>query len=82
MFEFIKKSLEKAFPNAKIIDIEDTNGDNYHFAITVVDDCFQDLNLVARHKMVMKAIGNKVGNEIHALSINALSEEEEEKNGS
>ncbi len=77
MFEFIKKNLQSAFPNARYIEVEDTHGDNYHFAIKIVDDCFKNLNLVARHKMVMKAIGNKVGNEIHALSIDAISSEEE-----
>ncbi len=80
MFDFIKKSLENAFPNAKSVEVEDTHGDNYHFSIKVVDASFKDLNLVARHKMIMQAIGDKVGTEIHALSINALSLEEE-KNG-
>ena len=47
--------------------------DNTHYGALVVAAQFEGKRLLARHQMVYKCLGNLVGNEIHALSITALT---------
>ena len=56
--------------------------DNTHFEALVVASEFEGLRPLARHQLVYKALGALVGNEIHALSITALTPDEwREKQG-
>jgi acid stress-induced BolA-like protein IbaG/YrbA len=50
--------------------------DNSHFASRVVASQFAGLRPIARHQLVYKTLGELVGREIHALSIEALTPEE------
>ncbi|MDH3747826.1 MAG: BolA/IbaG family iron-sulfur metabolism protein [Gammaproteobacteria bacterium] len=47
--------------------------DNTHYAALVVANEFEGKRLLARHQLVYKALGSLIGNEIHALSIQALT---------
>lgn len=50
--------------------------DNTHFAALVVAAEFVDKRPLARHQAVYKTLGSLMGNEIHALSITALTPDE------
>jgi acid stress-induced BolA-like protein IbaG/YrbA len=50
--------------------------DNTHFASRVVAAQFDGLRPIARHQLVYKTLGELVGREIHALSIEALTPDE------
>jgi acid stress-induced BolA-like protein IbaG/YrbA len=50
--------------------------DNHHFEALVVAAEFDGKLPLARHQLVYKCLGNLVGNEIHALSIRALTPDE------
>ena len=50
--------------------------DNTHFAARVIAREFAGLRSVARHQLIYRALGEPVGREIHALSIDALSPQE------
>ena len=50
--------------------------DNTHFEALVVAAEFEGKRPIARHQLVYKCLGSLVGNEIHALSIKALTPEE------
>ncbi|NQV87891.1 MAG: BolA family transcriptional regulator [Woeseiaceae bacterium] len=50
--------------------------DNTHFGALVVAQEFIGKRLLARHQLVYQSLGSLVGNEIHALSITALTPEE------
>ncbi len=50
--------------------------DNTHFQALVVAAEFEGKRSVARHQLIYKCLGALVGNEIHALSITALTPEE------
>ena len=50
--------------------------DNTHFEALVVAAEFSGKRLLARHQMVYKCLGSLVGNEIHALSIIAMTPDE------
>ena len=51
--------------------------DNTHFAALVVASEFAGKRSIARHQMVYKTLGDKMGGEIHALSIEALTPDEQ-----
>ena len=50
--------------------------DNRHFAARVVAREFAGLRNLARHQLIYRALGEPMGREIHALSIDALSPQE------
>jgi len=50
--------------------------DNTHFAARVVAREFEGKKSLARHQLVYRTLGELVGREIHALSIEALTPEE------
>jgi acid stress-induced BolA-like protein IbaG/YrbA len=50
--------------------------DNTHFAARVVASEFVGKRSIARHQLVYRALGERMGTEIHALSIEALTPEE------
>lgn len=50
--------------------------DQTHFAARVVSADFVGKRAIARHQMVYRTLGERVGREIHALSIEALTPDE------
>lgn len=48
-----------------------------HFNVTIVADGFRDQSLVQRHRLVYAAVDDLMPHEIHALSIRALTPEEQ-----
>ncbi len=50
--------------------------DGTHFAARVVAREFAGKRSLARHQLVYRALGERMGREIHALSIEALTPEE------
>jgi acid stress-induced BolA-like protein IbaG/YrbA len=57
-------------------DIHVESDDNTHFAARVVAREFTGLRSIARHQLIYRALGEPMGREIHALSIDAVSPEE------
>lgn len=47
-----------------------------HYNVTIIADAFNDKTLVQRHQLIYQALGDLMKNEIHALSINALTPSE------
>jgi BolA protein len=48
-----------------------------HFAVTIVAACFRGRSRIERQRMVMQALADEFGPTIHALSIRALTPEEQ-----
>ncbi len=56
--------------------------DNTHFEALVVAAEFDGMRSLARHQLVYRSLGALVGDEIHALSIRAMTPDEwREKSG-
>lgn len=51
----------------------DVDGDGHHFAALVVSDAFAGLSRVQRHQRVYAALGDRMREEIHALSMTTLT---------
>jgi len=66
----IEKLIAAGFEDATIRVASD---DNHHFEALVVAAEFEGKRPLARHQLVYRCLGALVGNEIHALSIRALT---------
>ena len=56
-------------------------GDGQHFQALVVSALFAGRNRVQRHQLVYKALGDRMREEIHALSMQTLTPEEWNQRG-
>jgi len=69
----IEKLIENHI-NTEAVDVRSDDGT--HFAALVVSRDFEGLRPLQRHQLVYAALGDKVGREIHALSIQASTPDE------
>ena len=65
--------IEAGLPGGKAHVVSD---DNTHFEAIVVSADFVGKRQLQRHQMIYATLGQRMGNEIHALSIKALTPEE------
>ena len=66
----VAELIRAALPGA---EVRVQSEDQTHYAARVVCEQFTGLRGVARHQMIYKALGTRVGREIHALAIEALT---------
>jgi len=69
----IARLIESGLPDA---NVQINSDDNRHFEAIVVAEAFSGKRPLARHQLVYRSLGNRVGNEIHALSIRAYTPDE------
>ena len=69
--EEIKNLLKKAIPDAEIT-IQDLAGDENHYSATIKSKIFTGKSKIEQHKLVYRALNGKMGNELHALSLNTI----------
>ena len=69
--EEIRSLIKEAIPDAEI-DIKDLAGDENHYSATIKSKVFIGKSKIEQHKMVYKSLKGKMGNELHALSINTI----------
>ena len=72
--EQVAQLIRAGLPGAEVRVESD---DNTHFAALVVASEFVGKRSIARHQLVYRALGERMGTEIHALSIEALTPDEE-----
>ena len=71
----IKQMIEHGLSGATV----QVEGDGTHFQALVVTDEFEGLGMIERHRKVYASLGNRIGGEIHALSIQAYTRSEWEQ---
>ncbi|MGI9436636.1 MAG: BolA family protein [Geminicoccaceae bacterium] len=64
----IKALILDALPEAEI-DIEDLAGDGNHYHATVTASDFAGKSRVQQHQLVYRALGDRMGGELHALAL-------------
>jgi len=69
----IARLIESAFESATV---KVSSDDNTHFQALVVAHEFEGKNRLVRHQLVYQSLGKLVGNEIHAISVRALTPDE------
>ena len=58
-------------------EVKVSSEDNTHFEAIVISAGFAGKRPLQRHQMVYRTLGDFMGNEIHALSIEALTPDEQ-----
>ncbi|MDY7082075.1 MAG: BolA family protein [Halobacteria archaeon] len=74
--EIIEDSIEDAQVEVVSQEHEDEKSEGEHFGLVVVSPAFEGENKVNRHRMVHKALGDSLGDEIHAVEIRAMTPDE------
>ena len=69
----VARLIRAGLPGAQV---QVQSDDQTHFSVRVVAREFTPLRPLARHQLVYRTLGELVGREIHALSIEALTPEE------
>lgn len=71
----LKALVEAAIPGAqaRVVTVDDV-----HFQALVVAEAFAGKATLARHRMVYAALGERMGGEVHALSLRTLTPGEAE----
>ncbi len=64
----IEALIKAALPDARV-SIDDLAGDGDHYAASVVSEAFRGRSRVAQHQMVFKALGGRMGGQLHALAL-------------
>ena len=54
----------------------EVNGDGHHFEAVIVSSLFRGKSKVQQHQLVYRALGDRMREEIHALSMRTLTPEE------
>ena len=71
----IQALIRAALPDARI-EITDLRGDGDHYAATVVSAAFAGLPRVRQHQLVYRALGERMGGELHALQLTTAAPQE------
>lgn len=71
--DHVAELIRAGLPGAQVLVQSD---DQTHFAARIISADFAGKRSIARHQMVYRTLGELVGREIHALSIEALTPEE------
>lgn len=69
----IEARILQAMPQATVRVESD---DNVHYTAHIVSETFAGRSRIQRHRMVHEAIGEELGREIHALSLDLKTPEE------
>ena len=73
--EIIKEMIESGIPGADVV----VDGDGCSLQARIVSEQFQGISMVKQHQMVYETLGEKIGADIHALSLKTYTPEEWEK---
>jgi len=68
----IRQTIEAAIPCDRV----EVEGDGEHFRALIVSAAFDGLTKVRRHQRVYAALGERMREEIHALSMTTLTPDE------
>ncbi len=64
----LQRVLKEAFPDA-LVEIEDLAGDGDHYRARIVSAAFAGKSRLQQHQMVYRALGERMGGELHALAL-------------
>lgn len=69
----IRELIEAGMPDAAV---EVMGNDGQHFAARIISPSFAGKGIVEQHRMVYATLGDRMGGEIHALSLKTLTPEQ------
>ena len=76
MAEPTPTDIERFISDNLVCEHVEVEGDGRHFFATIVSAEFEGTNRVARHQRVYRALGDRMREQIHALSMKTLTPSE------
>jgi acid stress-induced BolA-like protein IbaG/YrbA len=70
------EQLQRYIQSGMQCDHVEVNGDGHHFEAVIVSPLFRGKNKVQQHQVVYKALGDRMREEIHALSMQTFTPED------
>jgi len=70
------ENIQQAIEAGLQCDRVEVSGDGEHFQALIVSNAFEGLTRVRRHQRVYAALGDRMRDEIHALSMTTLTPDE------
>ena len=70
----IETLIRAGIPDARV-EIVDLAGDGDHYEARVIAESFRGLPLVRQHQLVYRALGGRMGTELHALKLSTAAPE-------
>ena len=70
--EAIRAMIENGLPGAEV----QVHGDGRHFDAIVISDAFAGKTMLEQHRMVYATLGDKMGGEIHALTMRTYTRDQ------
>ena len=70
--EEIQAMIQRGLPDAEV----QVTGDGRHFDAVVVSEVFTGKGLLEQHRLVYATLGDKMGGDIHALTIRTYTREQ------
>jgi len=67
------ESIKSAIEAGVACDQVEVGGDGRHFQALIVSEAFEGLTKVRRHQLVYGALGDRMREEVHALSMTTLT---------
>jgi acid stress-induced BolA-like protein IbaG/YrbA len=67
--EYIQRAIEAGL----VCEHVEVAGDGQHFQAVIVSPAFEGLSKVKQHQLVYRALGDRMREEIHALSMQTLT---------
>jgi acid stress-induced BolA-like protein IbaG/YrbA len=67
------QSVRDSIATGLACDILEVQGDGHHFEALIVAGAFDGLSRVRRHQLVYAALGDRMREEVHALSMVTLT---------
>ena len=68
----IEALIRAGLPDAQVT-IEDLAGDGNHYRARIVSPTFRGKSRVQQHQMVYRALGDRMGGELHALALSTAA---------
>ena len=67
------ESIQQAIAAGLACDHLEVGGDGHHWEALIVSPAFEGLSRIRRHQLVYAALGDRMREEIHALSMTTLT---------
>lgn len=64
----LESLIKELLPDAQV-EIEDLAGDGDHYRARIVSSAFAGKTRIQQHQMVYKALGERMGGQLHALAL-------------
>ena len=74
----IERLIRESIPDAQVT-IRDLAGDGDHYAARVVSSAFAGMPRVKQHQLVYRALGGRMGGELHALQLETAAPSGDQK---